>query len=352
MEYTNSREEAYYTFNPYIDHEWVDHEIENIKYRVYKNINFSIFITDYCNACCKFCIEQVEYRNKKQMLLEKERIVDDEEYLSRLRYVLEQIKPLNPSISITGGEPSMSHRFCSVLHLLAEFSFRKVTINTNGSGLKKIVNGQPLYQHIIECGISHVNISRHHWNDEYVNEIMRFEHDTCSSKQLEEIVPILNSNGVRVRINCVVLDSYIDNIDKIVSLLEYYIKMGIDNVVFRQMMEFNLEYVRNDEIIGFYATHLIKIDDIMYRLDNDERFKKVKSIKGRYYYVEIWKYKNVDIVGERESSVVKNRDIGYDEDDLIYELIFHPAGTVTKGWYYKKGIVMGYGKYANDVVHA
>lgn len=52
----------------------------------------------------------------------------------------------------------------------------------------------------------------------------------------------------------------------------------------------------------------------------------------------------VDIVTERASSVVKNRDIGIDEDNLIYEMIAHPAGTLTKGWYYKKGVLLGYGE--------
>ena len=239
----HTREEAYYTFNPYADHEWIDFEIEQINYRVYKNINFSIFLTDYCNACCKFCVEQVKYQDKRAMLLEKERIENDDEYLSRLKYVLDKIQPLNPSISITGGEPSMSQRFCSVLHLLATYTFRKITINTNGSGLQKIINKKPLYEHIAECGITHVNISRHHWIDECVNEVMRFEHDACSTELLQEIIPILNSKGVRVRINCVVLNGYIDSIEKIVNFLEFYRSMGVDNVVFRQMMEFNLKKI-------------------------------------------------------------------------------------------------------------
>lgn len=290
----------------------------------------------------KFCIEQVEYRNKKAMLLEKPHISNDKEYIERLNYVLNYIRPLNPSVSITGGEPTLSPRFVSVLKTVKKYDFRKVTINTNGSGLLDIVDEIPVYQHIIDCGTNHLNISRHHYDDEKIYELMRFEHDVSTTALLKRVIPILHANGVRPRINCVISKDYIDSLEEVVKLLETYIKMGIDNVGFRQMMEYNSAYVKNEEIIDFYSKNLFIVDELWKAMDKDARFTRVKNIRGRYYYIEIWKYKNVDIVTERASSEVKSRKIGVCEDDLVYEMIFHPTGTLTKGWYYKKDVLLNY----------
>lgn len=340
--YLYDRENVYQDFNPKMEHEWVEYEFEGQRYRVYKNANVSIFLTDYCNACCKFCIEQVEYRNKKDMLLKKPHICDDNEYLRRIEYILSVIRPLNTSLSITGGEPTLSPRFVKVLKLIKKFNFRKVTINTNGSGLLDVVDGIPVYQHIIDCGVNHVNISRHHWKDEVINELMRFEHRPCSTDMLKTVIPELLKKGVRPRINCVVLKNGVDSIEDMVHFLEFYTDIGINNIVFRQMMEYNSAYVKNSEIVDFYKDNLTTIDRLWTQMDEDSRFSKVKNIRGRYYYVEIWKYRNIDIVTERASSEVKNRDIGIDEEHLVYEMVIHPAGTLTKGWYYKKGILLNY----------
>lgn len=338
----NYLRDVYDTFNPLMEHEWVDFDFGDKRVKIYKNVNISIFLTDYCNACCKFCIEQVEFRNKREMLAEKPRIMTDNMYFRRLDYVLKYVRPLNPSVSITGGEPTLSPRLIAVLKILKKYSFRKITINTNGSGILNVIDGKPIYEHIINYGVTHVNISRHHWEDTSINEVMRFEQQPCTTNMLREAIPILNGKGVRVRVNCVIMKNYIDTLDKIIEFMDYYSSIGVDNFVFRQMMEYNSLYVKNKEIINFYKENLWTIDDIWKYMDNDKRFERVRQIRGRYYYVEIWRYKNIDIVTERASSEVKNKDLGVDESNLVYEMVFHPAGTLTKGWYYKSGVLLNY----------
>jgi hypothetical protein len=46
-------------------------------FNVYKNFNYSIFIDDYCNADCKFCVAQLRYANKG-LMYKKEKIPENE----------------------------------------------------------------------------------------------------------------------------------------------------------------------------------------------------------------------------------------------------------------------------------
>lgn len=82
-------------------------------------------------------------------------------------------------------------------------------------------------------------------------------------------------------------------------------------------------------------------------MDKDDRFVKIKNIRGRYYYVEIWNYNGVTIVTERASDVQKVKDLDLDESRLIYEMIFHPTGTLNKGWLYNRNCLMDYKNRGN-----
>ena len=43
------------------------------------------------------------------------------------------LKPLNPSISITGGEPTIDNKLCEILKIIDEHNYRKRVITTNGN---------------------------------------------------------------------------------------------------------------------------------------------------------------------------------------------------------------------------
>lgn len=78
--------------------------------------NHSIY-TNYCNANCSFCVAQLRFENQGQ-LYKKGRIQSDQEYFKRLSQILEYLRPLNSSISITGGEPTKSRRLIPILELI------------------------------------------------------------------------------------------------------------------------------------------------------------------------------------------------------------------------------------------
>ena len=144
--------------------------------QVYKNFNFSIFVDDICNADCKFCVAQLRYAHRN-ILYNKVHIKNKREYLRRLEEVLKVVRPLNPSVSITGGEPTISPILTDVLKLIDKYGFRKRTITTNGSGLFNIQDGDTILNNLIKYHWDHLNISRTSYDDNINRKIMRYENN-------------------------------------------------------------------------------------------------------------------------------------------------------------------------------
>ena len=192
----------------------------------------SIFTDDYCNADCKFCVAQLRFENKG-LMYKKRKIYSDDEYFNRLEYVLNYLKPINPSVSITGGEPTKSKRLPQILELINKYGYRKRTLTTNGSGLLDTMNGKAVIQHIIDNKFSHLNISKAHYDEAINTSIMCYENGYCSNDMLRTIIAFSQANNLRPRMSCLLLKDGISTVDEMINYMNYYQSMGIDNVIFR-----------------------------------------------------------------------------------------------------------------------
>lgn len=316
-------------------------DFDGLKKKVYENVNFSIFTDDYCNADCKFCVAQLRFENRGQ-LYEKCKIDNDEEYMNRLREVLIKIRPINPSISITGGEPTRCKRLVQILELINELGFRKRTITTNGSCLLHEVKGKTILQHLIDNNFSHLNISRTHYSEEVNKKIMRFnDGEYCSNDDISKIVKQALANNLRPRMSCLLLKEGIHTIDDILNYLEFYSKLGLDNIIFRELMDFDKNNMLNIEKMRYCEENKIKLNDIWEDFDKEESLIPYKNILGYYYYVEIYKYKNVDCVSE-SANLMKLYEEKAKNTDIVYEMVFHPNGNLNGSWVDNEDILLKY----------
>lgn len=338
-EYRYKRQECY-DINKY---DLIDFDFEGVKKRVYKNFNFSIFTDDYCNADCKFCVAQLRFENRGQ-LYNKCKIVDDIEYMDRLEEVLTKIRPLNPSISITGGEPTRCKRLIDIIELVNKLGFRKRTITTNGSCLLHIVRGKTILQHLIDNGFSHLNISRTHFNEDINKSIMNFEEGSyCSNEDLAEIIPYALKNGLRPRMSCLLLKEGIHCIKDIMSYLEYYRRLGVDNIIFRELMDFDKGNMVNVEKMQYCQDNKIRLNDIWQDFDKEKELIPFKNILGYYYYVEIYNYKNVVCVSESaDLTKLYAEKSKKGNEDIVYEMVFHPNGNLNGSWVDNEDILLKY----------
>lgn len=307
---------------------------------VYENFNLSIFIDDYCNADCSFCVAQLRYENKGQIYI-KDKIINNEEYFKRLEDILIKIRPLNPSVSITGGEPTKSKRLVPILQLLEKYDFRKRTITTNGSGLFDTYDGTLVIEHLINYHISHINISRAHYNEEINQKIMKykdFEHEYTSnevicraSNYLKNAAQEKKSDVPHIRMSCLLLKSGISNTDDIKQYLDFYKQIGIDNFIFRELMDYDVNTMVNKEKMNFCLDNKIYLNDVWRDIDKEKDFEFELNILGYYYYVEIYQYKGVTVASESANLMqLENEKQKYMNN--VYEMVFHPNGNLNGSW--------------------
>ncbi len=322
------KRQADYDINQY---ELVDHEFKAGHRRVYKNLNFSIFVDDYCNADCKFCVAQLRYSHRK-LLYEKKHIEDRDKYLERLENVLKAVRTLNPSVSITGGEPTLSPVLPDILELVDRYDFRKRTITTNGSGLLMVRDNATVLEHLMKKRWQHLNISRAHFDDDVNRQIMRYqvESEYCDSQMLKEILDITAGTELKHRLSCLLLKDGIGSVESMKRYLDFHGKLGADNFIFRELMDYDKKAV-NLEKIKYCTDNKIRLNDIWGQLDNDKEFEPYLNILGYYYYVEIYKYHNMTVAGE--SANLNQQYIEKEKHrDTVYEMIFHTNGNLCGSW--------------------
>lgn len=323
------------------EYESTEFEFETGKREVYKNFNLSIFVDDKCNADCRFCVAQLRYEHRGQ-LYNKRHISDTSEYMARLREVLKKVRPLNPSISITGGEPTISNRLVDIIKLVDELGFRKRTVTTNGSGLFREVCGKTILQHLIDCNFDHLNISRVCEDEELNKRIMRYEEDTlyCSNKTIKEIAKAVKGSKLKIRMSCLLLKEAVHSVGDIQKYVDYYKGIGIDNFIFRQLMDYDHKAV-NVEKTSYCDKNKVDLNDIWEDMEYYPEFEPYLNILGYYYYVEIYKYNGCTIASESA-----NLEQQYSEKDkhknTVYEMVFHTDGILSGSWVTGEDILYNY----------
>ncbi len=340
------------------DYDIMDYDLDTYEFasgerKVYRNLNFSIFVDDYCNADCKFCVAQLRYAHRsriydKKSLFkagdgrmaiqhdsgnhDKRHIREADGYLARLEEVLKVVRPLNPSVSITGGEPTISPLLPEILRLVDKYGFRKRTITTNGSGLLLARENDTILGHLIRNGWNHLNISRTHYDDDINKSIMRYGQDKeyCSIPMLKEILETVGPTALKHRLSCLLLKEGVGTVEDMKRYIDFYGELGADNFIFRELMNYDSTAV-NQEKMRYCDENKVRLDDIWEEMEGDAEFKPYLNLVGYYYYVEIYKYRGMTVASESadlNQQYVEKKKHG----DIVYEMIFHNNGNLCGSW--------------------
>lgn len=301
--------------------------IEGKEYYVCKNVNFQIRMTLACNAKCKFCIEKV---NKQKMCVEYQKYLNSiEESLQSLH-----LKGIYPSVTITGGEPLLfKDRFFAILEILKRLGVKKFNLNTNGSLLDK----EALIK-IAESGMPHLNISRHH-HEESVNQNILELHSEDPLYDLSFVKDNIGGgkwgNPTRIRLQCVLIKGYIDDLTSIKQYLDWVIEQDLDNVAFRGLSSLNEESICTD--LGQYCKEKsVDIFEVLQNISQDADFKLVAQNISDHYTYEDWLYKgkvdvhfaysDMHILQEYEQKELENGEL------FAREFVFYEDGEFCGGW--------------------
>lgn len=309
----------------------------NEDWKVYHNANMSIHVTDKCNADCGFCIAHLRYLNEGLTYLKPE-IDSEEKYYKRLEEILNLTKAISPSVSITGGEPTINKKLPTILKILANHNVRKRTITTNGTGLyhKVSMSSNTILDALADYKLEHLNISRAHYNNKLNADIMVMKEHLMPEGMVEEIIQEAKLKNMKVRLSCALLKNGISSYEDIMKYIEWGVKIGADNVIFRQLMEFDNTKVKPGRIPDYCKNEEIDLMPIWNYFDSIEDFDLYHQVLGYYYYVEVRKYKGINVVSESADLRIINSQLEkYKEkfnQPTAFEMVYHPNGNLCAGW--------------------
>lgn len=299
--------------------------------RVYSNANLSVYSAQTCNARCTFCVEELRpaYRGTS-LAMQKKIERDDQLYFSALHSTLTELRSLNPSVSVTGGEASKDPRLPAILRTLAAHGSRKRTLTTNGSGLLDHKEGKTVIDWITDTGLQHLNISRAHPDYDRNSQLMKFD-EGLSDGALRNVVRTANAGGARVRLSCVLLKESVNDFASMLDYLDYAAGLGIDNVIFRQLMKTDAQTHARNRVVEYCDAQRVLLEPILDTISASSMFSFQRQIVGYYYYVEVWRYKNIDIVFE-EADLARLEQVKRADPNTVHELVFHPNGQLASTW--------------------
>lgn len=170
-----------------------------------------------CNAKCSFCF------NRKKVSDDR---CDGPNFVLGLLYQLKCLPDQFYQISITGNEPMISPYICSVMEVckMLKNRYTNILLTTNGTSLLDNT------RMIIE-GVHHINISRHHFDEEINQKIFGGSFDV-SNVYLAETIDAYSKQGVDVSLNCVINDN--TTVDFINSYIDFAKKIGAYSIRFRK----------------------------------------------------------------------------------------------------------------------
>lgn len=320
-------------------------------HRVYRNANFSVYSAQTCNARCPFCVEELRPLSRGLELLDQRRVEpDDGRYFARLEAALDAVAPVDPSVSITGGEPSIDPRLPGIVDLLARRGARKRTMTTNASGLlRPLPGGGDVLDRVLAAGLEHLNISRAH-PDFAVNQRVMGVDGPIPDAGLAEVARRCADAGVRVRLSCALLTGRIDDLDGCLRYLEQAAAWGVEDVIFRQLMRYDPATVQRNHITRYSDRHRASMRPILEAIHpsdgapGHDRFTFVRQVLGYYYYVEVYRFAGprgpMRVCFEGADLADVQRDAERRAQPVVHELVFHPDTTLSSTWQPWDGILL------------
>jgi pyruvate-formate lyase-activating enzyme len=299
--------------------------------RAYANANLSVYSARACNMRCPFCVEQLRPAARGLDLADQRTVeADDRRYFDALAETLRALRPLDPSVSVTGGEPTKDPRLPRILRMLRDAGARKRTLTTNGSGLFDRAEGREVLDWILDAGVRHLNLSRAHPDPARNREIMAPPED-APVERIPEIARRAKAAGCRLRLSCVLLRGAVDSLEGMHRYLDFAAATGVDNVVFRQLMLADGCACGPHPVARYSETHRVRLAPLLDRVSADARFTFVKQVLGYYYYVEVWRRGGIDVVFE-EADLGRLEETKRLWPGLLHELVFHPDARLASTW--------------------
>jgi hypothetical protein len=117
----------------------------------------------------------------------------------------------------------------------------------------------------------------------------------------------------------------------VLSYLDFAARVGVDNVIFRQLMLNDPHTTAPNHVTRFSERRRVAMTPLLAELGARNDFTFQRQVMGYYYYVEVWRHRQMDVVFEGADLAQLERTRSA-MPGVIQELIFHPNARLASTW--------------------
>ena len=202
---------------------------------------------------------------------------------------------------------------------MKDYPFGRIEIQTEGSTLL----ANPLYKEFLtvwkDLGLDVVAVSIYHYNSDLNSKA--FQPRSGNHWNLEDLIDLIHDSGLKVRLSCVLMKDYIDNVSEVQNLIKYAKDKGVFQLTLRNVGVPNNPL--NTIVSQYVEDHTIDtamFESIYDYLERNGKLCDIHPYGARVYEVDGQNVCLTDCLTD---------DMGEDE---IRSLIFFPQGWLTTSW--------------------
>jgi MoaA/NifB/PqqE/SkfB family radical SAM enzyme len=170
----------------------------HLRVRHFRPLITNFYVTKRCNLHCRYCHPPG---------------TEPDLDTSAALCLLEKIRPHNPVINFTGGEPLLCKDIELLLHKAKELRFYPILLSTNGLLLNRIIKKLYLLDHLV--------ISLDSLNEDVNDSLLRAKGTTKEViKNIKKCAFLSHDNGFHLSIHSVITPETLESIEDIVSFCE------------------------------------------------------------------------------------------------------------------------------------
>ncbi len=298
-------------------------------------LSLTPYIYNECSANCRFCSEKL-VRNGKVVHIRS--VCED--YAEKLDIVLNRLLETPLFISLSGMETSESPELLKcILDCVDKYEQKgghvvgKV-MYSNMSGFAKNMNG--LLDILRKRGITRIECSRHHYDEDINQDIVRFKkyQGNVEPIQHNEVLKTVIDHvkqEIPIRLVCVLQNRGIHSVEEISHYIEFAQSMGINDVVFRELALFG-NSVEKGVTQQYIDENRIETMNLL-ELIPSEYYALTHITKGYYYFSFSYMYKqNIRVAFEMSDYEKMIEHHSKTSKEKISKLIYYPNGMLCKDW--------------------
>lgn len=257
-----------------------------------------LIINNECNANCKVCLAKQIFKSSlckeicegytAKCVRCCDHTASDEEFYTRLEDILSTINSPIVDIIITGGEPTLSHRFIPTLEILDKYSFptKELELETNGARLGDEKIAEALIKRKVQ-----IHLSRYGKSDEENQAEFGFTSHATTNEDIERYA---KTYGDLFGISTVLLTNHIDSAEAMLDMIDSFDALGVKRHTFLEVMADTTLRSANKEILDYYDKNCISIEVLSQDLEalgakkvgdeGNDSFRRIShEYKGRIF---------------------------------------------------------------------